>query len=365
MDHELGIIEGFYGMPYSLETRDYLIKRASLGFSYYVYAPKNDPALRRNWKHPFSLAEEKALQHIDKSCQDVGLKFSLGLSPLNISNEGALGLKALINKIKNIYSILKPKLICLLFDDIMADSRDLGKRQNEAILTMLDCLPNGTKLVVCPSFYSFDPVLEKIFGKMPENYFMDLGDSLENNKNVSFFWTGNKVLSTASLSNDDMQRAQSVTHLRLSIWDNYPVNDGKKICQRLFTSSFKGRESLADHACEFNKINHTSFMHFVNPMCEGALSTLALSSLPLIYKKASSDEIKMTFNKELELLFGESKSCILPYLYYFEENDLDTLDNKKRQELLALLQKVEGAGVKELKDFILGKYAFDPQCLTS
>lgn len=365
MDHELGIIEGFYGRPYSLEIRDYLIKRASLGYSYYVYAPKNDPALRRQWQRSFSSAEEKLLLHINESCKSAKIKFSLGISPINISNEGHGALKALKDKIKAIYSIVNPGLFCLLFDDIIAECADLGKKQNEAIFTVLDCLPHNTRLIICPSFYSFDPVLEKIFGKMPADYFNEIGAGLCSKNNVSFFWTGNKVLSTSSLSYDDMQRAQNITGLRLSIWDNYPVNDGRKICKRLYTSCFSGRQSLTKYAREYQKTNHTSFMHFVNPMCEGSLSTLALSSLPLIYKEAADDEIRQAFETELELLFGKHKDNILPYLNYFEENDLDTLDDESRQKLFTLLSKTRGAGVRDFLDFILGKYAFDPQCLTS
>ncbi len=364
MDHELGIIEGFYGRPYNQDVRDYLIKRAGLGYSYYVYAPKNDPSLRRRWKEPFSSAKEKLLLHINDSCQIAGLKFGVGLSPLNISNEKNLGLKALKDKVNNICSILRPELICLLFDDIIADCSDLGKRQNEAIFTMLQCLPTNTKLIVCPSFYSFDPVLEKIFGAMPEKYFTELGENLENNAKVTFFWTGNRVLSS-SISFEDMQRAYDVTGLRLSIWDNYPVNDGKKICKRINISPFSGRRSLSEYASLYQRTSHTDFMHFVNPMCEGALSTLALSSLPLIYQNACDDEIRTAFNRELELLFGEHKNSILPYLYDLEKNDVDLLDDSNKHKLLELLSKAKGSGVKELEDFILGKYAFDPQCLTS
>lgn len=365
MDHELGIIEGFYGRPYSLEIRDYLIKRASLGYSYYVYAPKNDQELRRKWQNLFSKDEEKLLVHINKSCDDAKIKFSLGISPLNISNEGKVAHQALKDKVKAIYSIVNPKLICLLFDDIIADCSDLGKRQNEAVFTVLDNLPHDTRLIVCPSFYSFDPVLERIFGKMPANYFNDLGDGLYSKNNVSFFWTGNKVLSTSSISYEDMQRAHNITRLRLSIWDNYPVNDGKKICKRLYISPFSGRQSLLKYARAYQEINRSSFMHFVNPMCEGTLSTLALSSLPLIYKNATDDEIRTAFEAELRLLFGDNKDRILPYLDYFEKNDLDSLDDESKQKLFVLLNSTKGAGVRDLSDFVLGKYAFDPQCLTS
>ena len=45
-----GVIEGFYGRPWALQTRlayaDYLLQA---GLNTYIYCPKADPCLRKHW----------------------------------------------------------------------------------------------------------------------------------------------------------------------------------------------------------------------------------------------------------------------------------------------------------------------------
>jgi len=49
-----GVIEGFYGIPWSFrERRDQLRTMASLGLGTYLYAPKNDPLHRDRWREPY------------------------------------------------------------------------------------------------------------------------------------------------------------------------------------------------------------------------------------------------------------------------------------------------------------------------
>src|SRR5690606_279775 len=53
MDVEFGLIEGFYGRPWSWEERAGTIETlAPHGYRFYLYAPKADPYLRKRWKEP-------------------------------------------------------------------------------------------------------------------------------------------------------------------------------------------------------------------------------------------------------------------------------------------------------------------------
>ena len=52
MDVELGIIEGFYGKPWTWAEREETIAfLAPHGYGFYLYAPKADPYLRRHWRN--------------------------------------------------------------------------------------------------------------------------------------------------------------------------------------------------------------------------------------------------------------------------------------------------------------------------
>ena len=50
-----GVIEGFYGPPWSHADRLWLVERiGSWGMNRYVYAPKDDPLHRAEWRTPYS-----------------------------------------------------------------------------------------------------------------------------------------------------------------------------------------------------------------------------------------------------------------------------------------------------------------------
>ena len=51
----LGVIEGFFGEPWDKEQRlDFIKWAANNNLKFFIYCPKNDPALRRLWKDDYS-----------------------------------------------------------------------------------------------------------------------------------------------------------------------------------------------------------------------------------------------------------------------------------------------------------------------
>ena len=58
MTPELGLIEGYYGGPWTWEERaDQARFLKDHGYSFYLYAPKADPYLRRRWREDYPQAE--------------------------------------------------------------------------------------------------------------------------------------------------------------------------------------------------------------------------------------------------------------------------------------------------------------------
>ena len=50
---DLGIVEGYYGRPWSWDARTRVATRlAARGFRFFLYAPKAATALRRRWREP-------------------------------------------------------------------------------------------------------------------------------------------------------------------------------------------------------------------------------------------------------------------------------------------------------------------------
>ena len=83
MDVELGVIEGFYGKPWTWEERAATAAAlAPHGYRFYLYAPKADRYLRRQWQEDYPDATAERLAELAARCRDVGVRFGPSLSLL-------------------------------------------------------------------------------------------------------------------------------------------------------------------------------------------------------------------------------------------------------------------------------------------
>ena len=93
-DFLAGVIEGFYGQPWSLAERFELFDwMAGWGLNTYLYAPKDDLKHRAIWRELYSAAEAAALGEVIRACQQRSIRFIYALSPgldIRYSNEAEL-----------------------------------------------------------------------------------------------------------------------------------------------------------------------------------------------------------------------------------------------------------------------------------
>ena len=76
----LGLIEGFYGEPWSWQAReDYAPFLKTHGFRFYIYAPKADEYLRRNWRADWPDEEWEALERSRAHYRSEGVLFGIGV----------------------------------------------------------------------------------------------------------------------------------------------------------------------------------------------------------------------------------------------------------------------------------------------
>src|SRR5215831_14284338 len=77
-----GVIEGFYGQPWTpaerLELFDWM---AGWGLNAYLYAPKDDLRQRATWREPYPDGEGDQLRHLPGACHQRHLHFIYALSP--------------------------------------------------------------------------------------------------------------------------------------------------------------------------------------------------------------------------------------------------------------------------------------------
>src|SRR5690606_22424077 len=80
--------------------------------------------------------------------------------------------------------------LAILFDDMDGGPADLASRQ-AAIVDFAASRSRASRISVCPSYYSDDPLLDRVFGRRPARYLETLAAALD--PRIGMFWTGEEV----------------------------------------------------------------------------------------------------------------------------------------------------------------------------
>lgn len=348
----LGLIEGFYGRPYSETERNFMCDfLATHNYSFYLYSPKADLHLRDHWQDDIlsDAAYVTYLQNMSATAHANHLDFGIALSPLKLTLNLDQLQNIAIRRVQELCNITHCEIFALLFDDMIKDSESVGKKQNEIINVIEQNLPDFVKhFIICPSYYTDDPVLDKLFGKRPKHYFQDLCNGLTSR--VEIFWTGSKVISQ-DITPEYLAQVTALLGRKPFIWDNYPVNDGKNICHFLYLKKFNGRRHLSPHITG----------HAINPMVQPRLSTLAACTLPLIYDDKTNEEINAAYLQQAKELWGKAFAMFLKEDNFslLTEVGLKQMSEQDRQRLIELCTIDSTKGLEEIKDFLQGSKRFD------
>ncbi|HAD15858.1 MAG TPA: hypothetical protein DCF81_03010 [Erythrobacter sp.] len=239
----LWLIEGFYGpaWPDAARLANYRLL-GRWGYTGVIYAPKADKSLRSEWGRPFLLKERERLAEMARTASQSRLTFGVGLSPMNVWTDwSAEARDRLAAKLRDIYAC-GCETLSLQFDDMHGGGPSLAIMQAEIISFACEAWA-GSHVIVCPTYYSDDPILATVFGDPPAYYLENLAEALPTH--VDIFWTGPKVVSTA-IEEDHILEVTARMGRRPFLWDNYPVNDGARTSRHLFLGAPEGRTLLMD-----------------------------------------------------------------------------------------------------------------------
>ena len=250
-----GVIEGFYGPPWSWEVRAEVMAWChQRGMDLYLYAPKDDPLHRQRWREPYgaeAIAGFEAL--VAQETLAVGFAISPGLSMDYASPDDRRALGAKVDQVVD----LGVTTIALLLDDIPVRP---GLGPDHAALTtwLRDHLDGRARLVMTPTEYTgvrSTPYLDALAeGSPPE---------------VPIGWTGTTVVCDQITVAEAQARAAVLGDRPPFLWDNYPVNDAL-MSDRLFMGPLRGREPGLAAVCSG---------YAANPMVQGRASKPALASI--------------------------------------------------------------------------------------
>lgn len=344
MTPELGVIEGFYGKPWSWEEREETIRfLAPHGFRFYIYAPKADPYLRRRWQedHPAELAAR--VSALSRACRGAGVRFGAGISPFEAYNDfNAAAQSALARKLSFLDDVGVDDL-AILFDDMRGDVPDLAKLQVGMVHWALE-RTKAKRVIVCPSYYSDDPILDRVFGARPQRYLEDLGANLD--PKVEIFWTGEEVISR-QYSDGHLRRVAEQLRRKPFLWDNYPVNDGHRMSQYLHLRGFTGRPAT---------LAQTTSGHAINPALQPTLFRIPALTLADSYRLGADYSYGESFQKAaLTILGDELGARVREDLLTLQDVGLDRLGEKEKM-LRDRYSKVDHAGAREIIAWLDGAY---------
>jgi hypothetical protein len=346
LNTELGIIEGFYGKPWDWESRaDTVSSLAPYGYRFYLYAPKADVFLRRRWQeqHPDNFAED--LEKFATHCRDSGVRFGIGLSPYELFNNFDDSARQSLAQKLAFFDQVGAEDVAILFDDMRGDIPDLASRQAEIVHWARE-RTNASRVIVCPSYYSDDPILDRVFGDRPQNYVEDLGRMID--EKIEIFWTGEEVISR-QFSDGHLERVTKQLGRRPFIWDNYPVNDGQRMSQFIHIRGFTGRPaSMAEHIAA----------HGINPLLQPTLGKIPAITLADSYRLGDSYQYSDSFKHACFAVLGEKLGeMVREDLLTLQDIGLDRLDDKAGI-LRERYGEIDHPGAREIIAWLDGDYRF-------
>jgi hyaluronoglucosaminidase len=255
-----GLIEGFYGTPWSWDARVEVLQWcAQRGMTHYVYAPKDDPKHRDQWRVPYTSAE---LHGFERLVADAGLDIGFAISPgLSIDYASDDDRAALARKIDALVA-RGVRLICLALDDI--PFRDgLGEDHADLTAWLREHLGARADLLLVPTEY---------IGSRQTPYLRALAEGVP--ADVGIGWTGESVVCDELSAEQARARAAALGGRAPLVWDNYPVNDGL-MGDRLMLGPIRGRDqALIAQCCGY----------LANPMVQSRASKLPLSSIAALLR---------------------------------------------------------------------------------
>ena len=354
MDHplpELGIIEGYFGRAWNWPDRRAVVTRlAAADYRFFHYAPKIDAKLRRDWQALHDGSESQRLASFADHCGHEKIRFGIGLSPygahLDFNDDVKAALKV---KVAHLDTLGIDDLV-ILFDDMRGDIADLAQRQAE-IIAFATGHSKATRIFTCPSYYSDDPVLDRVFGQRPDHYLETLGKLID--PAVAIYWTGEEVCAR-EFSCGHVRDVSEKLGRKVALWDNYPVNDGPRMSTHLHLRAFTGRPArIGEH------ISH----HAINPASQPTLGCIPALTLPLSYKQGDAYRYGAAFMQAAASVCGVELAAMLQAdLLTFQDGGLTRIGDR-RETLSTKYAAIDHPAAREVVDWLADAYAITGEML--
>ncbi|MDE7437785.1 MAG: beta-N-acetylglucosaminidase domain-containing protein [Muribaculaceae bacterium] len=215
-----GVVEGFYGEPWSHETRlsmlDFMGRNK---MNCYVYGPKDDPYHRTpSWRQPYPEKEGKRIAELAERANKNNVRFVWAIHPGGDIRWDKADYDSLLNKFSAMYD-LGVRQFAIFFDDIKGEGTDSHKQAkllNDLVKDFVKQKDGVENLILCPTDYN------QGWANPTENGQLAIyGRELD--PAVDVFWTGKVVC--GDIEPASMEFVDTRIKRPALVWWNFPVSD--------------------------------------------------------------------------------------------------------------------------------------------
>ncbi len=314
---ERGIVEGFYGPPWSHQERIEVLRfEGQRGMNAYYYAPKDDPYHRKLWRDPYPADETKRLGELVETAHANFVDFCFAISPgLSMTYSSEEDFSVLTRKLESVGK-LGVSCFALFLDDVPQELQNPADQARFKTLAgahiylvnklnrYLKSKSPANRLTVTPTVYTNE------WGS--RDYIKELGAGV--NSEVNMVWTGTEVASPAITVAQAREWGKLLGRKPL-VWDNFPVNDGRP--WRVFLGPLRNREADLPEAVE-GVVS--------NPMIQAHASMIPLETVADYLWNSKAYDPAKSRQHAVESQFGRNASVLVaPFLeaygdYWWDDN---------------------------------------------
>lgn len=348
-----GVIEGFYGKPWSKENRlDCIRFIGKESMNTYMYAPKDDIYHRDEWRKLYPQDKVSEFKEIIEECKNNYVEFYYMIAPgkdFDFTNENDyIALKEKLTQLIELgisnFGVLMDDIEYRISNEILRKFPTPAHAQSYVINNIYKFLYENIEdfsLIMCPTEYDIDydsPYLHTLSKKLlPE---------------VKIFWTGNETLSHR-ITKESFDKISSILNHDIIIWDNVPVNDFEKDKELIFIAPYENRSPYL--------ANENLYGIVLNPMDRWEASKFTLASFAQYAWNAQNFRGKDDFKKAIqEVVDSDIVEDIYTFSQYFRNSRVssslpfylfDMLNRKDYDEIDKELDKLWNV-TKRIKEFV-------------
>lgn len=331
-----GVVEGFYGTPWSHEARLRQLKfYGDNKMNTYIYGPKDDPYHSANWRLPYPEKEAVQLQELVNEAKKNEVDFVWAIHPGQDIKWNETDRNNVLQKFEKMYA-LGVRSFAVFFDDISGEGTKAEKQAE--LLNYLDknfvkVKKDVTPLIMCPTEYN------KSWADPEKGYLPTLGTDL--NPGIRIMWTGDRVVS--DISQEGIQWINGYIKRPAYIWWNFPVSD--YVRDRLLLGAVYGNSTeIANEMSGF----------VTNPMEHAEASKIAIYGVAAYAWNPSKYDSEAAWKSSMQNILPDAANAL--EFFAMHNSDLGNNGHKYRREESVTLQPIAD---RFLQSYSKGSYDKD------